>query len=90
MQGILLTQADEVGEVVEMALRMGYRHIDEAAMYGNQDGVGRTFTKLFKEGTIKREDIWVTSKVCILFLPTISVTLGRHRKSTPLHSALHF
>ncbi|BDA44611.1 Aldo-keto reductase family 4 member C10 [Coccomyxa sp. Obi] len=54
---------DEVGSVVEQALRMGYRHIDEAAMYGNQDGVGRTFTKLFKEGKIKREDIWVTSKL---------------------------
>lgn len=49
---------------MEQALRMGYRHIDEAAMYGNQEGVGRTFTKLFKEGVIKREDIWVTSKVC--------------------------
>lgn len=63
----VLQQPDEVGSVVEQALRMGYRHIDEAAMYGNQDGVGRTFTKLFKEGKIKREDIWVTSKVCTLF-----------------------
>ncbi len=60
---VLLLQADEVGAVVEKALRLGYRHIDEAAMYGNQEGVGRTFTKLFKEGKIKREDIWVTSKV---------------------------
>lgn len=53
----------KVGEAVEIALNEGYRHIDCAATYGNEPEVGEAFKKVFSEGNIKREDVWVTSKL---------------------------
>ena len=41
------------------ALRVGYRHIDTAKAYGNEEGVGQSI----KESGIKREDIFITSKI---------------------------
>lgn len=32
-------------------------------MYDNQDEIGRALHKVFKEGKIKREHVWITSKV---------------------------
>ncbi len=46
-------------ESVKAALECGYRHIDTAAMYGNEASVGRAV----KESGIKREDIFITSKL---------------------------
>ena len=31
-------------------------------MYGNQEEIGAALERLFSEGTIKREDMWITSK----------------------------
>jgi diketogulonate reductase-like aldo/keto reductase len=51
---------DRVGaRVVEQALRLGYRHIDAALIYGNEREVGEG---LHASG-VKREDIFVTTKV---------------------------
>lgn len=46
-------------DAVKVALEAGYRHIDAAAIYGNEVGVG----KGIKESGIAREEIFVTSKV---------------------------
>ncbi|KAK9867786.1 hypothetical protein WJX84_000654 [Apatococcus fuscideae] len=48
---------------VRTALESGYRHIDCASAYSNQDTVGKTFQEVFAEGTVARDDIWVTSKL---------------------------
>lgn len=53
----------EVGEAVKIALQNGYRHIDCAATYGNEAEIGKAFADTFKEGKIKREEVWVTSKL---------------------------
>lgn len=53
----------KVGEAVEIALQEGYRHIDCAATYGNEPEIGETLTKIFSKGEIKREDVWITSKL---------------------------
>lgn len=50
---------DEVVDAVKYALDTGYRHIDTAAAYKNEKGVG----KAIAESDVKREDIFVTSKV---------------------------
>lgn len=35
-------------------------------MYENQDEIGRTLNKVFKQdGKINREDVWITSKACV-------------------------
>jgi alcohol dehydrogenase (NADP+) len=53
----------KVGEAVKIALNNGYRHIDCAATYGNEAEIGSTFKEVFARGKIKREDVWVTSKL---------------------------
>ena len=54
---------EEVEEAVKIALQAGYRHIDCAATYGNEAGVGKAFSYAFSEGKINREDVWITSKL---------------------------
>lgn len=53
----------EVGNAVKIALNNGYRHIDCAATYGNEAEIGEAFTEVFSEGKIKREEVWITSKL---------------------------
>ena len=48
---------------VYIAIKNGYRLIDTARYYGNEAGVGRGVRKAIKEGIIKREDIFITSKI---------------------------
>ncbi len=49
----------EAQRAVESALAQGYRHIDTAAMYGNEDAVGAGIAA----SGVARENIFVTTKV---------------------------
>ena len=56
--------SDEQAEnSVYWALRDGYRMIDTARIYGNETGVGRGIRRAINEGIVKREDIFVTTKM---------------------------
>lgn len=57
--GTWLSKPKEVENAVEAALRAGYRHIDAAAIYQNEEEVGRGI----KASGVPREEIFVTSKV---------------------------
>lgn len=52
-----------VGQAVEQALDLGYRHFDCAAIYGNEAEIGATLAKAFTKGLVKREELWITSKL---------------------------
>lgn len=53
----------EVKKAVKDAIDVGYRHIDTAAIYGNEVEIGEVLTELFKNGILKREDLFITSKL---------------------------
>ena len=55
--------AEEVQNAVRMAIRMGYRHFDGAACYGNEKEIGKVYKEAFDEGVVKREDLFIVSKV---------------------------
>ncbi|GFZ02267.1 NAD(P)-linked oxidoreductase superfamily protein [Actinidia rufa] len=52
-----------VGKAVATAVKVGYRHIDCAQCYGNEKEVGLVLKKLFEDGIVKREELFVTSKL---------------------------
>lgn len=54
---------DQVATAVDLAIRLGYRHLDCAAVYGNEKEIGAVLKRLFAEGVVKREELWITSKV---------------------------
>lgn len=61
--GVLRIDNDEVSQVVENAIEAGYRHIDGAAGYENEQGVGRGITQAGFANGEARKALWVTTKV---------------------------
>lgn len=58
--GVYLSEdGKEVINAIKWALEAGYRHIDTASIYNNEEGVGAGI----KESNVPREDIFVVSKV---------------------------
>ncbi|MDR3328598.1 MAG: aldo/keto reductase [Prevotellaceae bacterium] len=55
--------APTIARAVEAAIRAGYRHIDCAAVYGNEKEIGAAIAKVIAEGVATREELWITSKV---------------------------
>jgi alcohol dehydrogenase (NADP+) len=51
--------ADEVAAAVKGAIAAGYRHLDCASVYGNEDRIGLAI----QEAGIAREELWITSKL---------------------------
>lgn len=54
---------EEVSVAVDVALEVGYRHIDTAFMYQNEAAIGNTLKKWFDSGKLKREDVFIVTKV---------------------------
>ena len=62
--GTFLQPSDEVCEQSCLtALRAGYRHIDTAHAYNDEEGVGRAVKTFLVESGTPREQIWITSKL---------------------------
>jgi alcohol dehydrogenase (NADP+) len=53
---------EDIAEAVKGAISVGYRHIDCAAVYGNEHLIGKSFQEAMHAG-IKREELWITSKI---------------------------
>ncbi|XP_059508248.1 prostaglandin F synthase 2-like isoform X3 [Stegostoma tigrinum] len=53
----------ETVKAVKAGIEIGYRHFDGALMYGNEDEVGEAIRAKIADGTVKREDIFYTSKL---------------------------
>ncbi|MFD1776270.1 aldo/keto reductase [Paenibacillus rhizophilus] len=56
-------EGPELENAVKTAIKHGYRSIDTAAIYGNEEGVGRGIRQGLEVAGIGREELFVTSKV---------------------------
>lgn len=57
--GVWRVEDEVAADVVAQAIRAGYRHIDTAAIYGNEEGVGRAVAA----SGVPREELFITTKV---------------------------
>lgn len=57
------TEPGEIKRALTAAVKAGYRLIDCAANYGNQKEVGETLAALFADGVVKREELFIVSKL---------------------------
>ena len=53
---------EQVSDAVKGAIKVGYRHIDCASVYGNEKQIGQTLKAVIDEG-VQRDELWVTSKL---------------------------
>ncbi|MGK2904751.1 MAG: aldo/keto reductase [Desulfuromonadales bacterium] len=53
----------DVDKAVREAIRIGYRHIDCATIYGNEVEIGKALAGAIQAGEVKREELWITSKL---------------------------
>lgn len=61
--GVFQVENDTTAEIVKNAIELGYRSIDTAAIYGNETGVGEGIKLALASTGLKREDLFITSKV---------------------------
>ena len=61
--GTWKSEPGEVYAAVRAAIKAGYRHVDCAWIYQNEAEIGNAFADAFAEGDVKREELWVTSKL---------------------------
>ena len=58
-----LSEGDCKSVVLDAILNKNYRHIDTASFYKNEDVIGDALQEVFASGKIKREEIFITTKL---------------------------
>lgn len=61
--GTWKSEPGAVYDAVLEALRTGYRHIDCAPIYGNEEEVGEALADAFENDIVSRDELWITSKL---------------------------
>ncbi|CAL5060650.1 unnamed protein product [Urochloa decumbens] len=61
--GVWRMEKPAIRSLIHSALRIGYRHLDCAADYQNEAEVGDALVEAFQTGLVKREDLFITTKL---------------------------
>jgi diketogulonate reductase-like aldo/keto reductase len=61
--GTSLSDRTKTHSAVKTAVEVGFRHLDAAERYRNEAEVGAALKELFADGTVRREDLFVTTKL---------------------------
>ncbi|KAF3336157.1 NADP-dependent D-sorbitol-6-phosphate dehydrogenase-like protein [Carex littledalei] len=61
--GVWRMEGKSIRDLLLSAIKIGYRHFDCAADYQNEAEVGEAFEEAFKSGLVKREDLFITTKL---------------------------
>jgi len=61
--GTSLSDNRKTRDAVKTAVEVGFRHLDAAERYRNEAEVGAALEELFARGTVRREDLFVTTKL---------------------------
>ena len=65
-----LGSEEDIKNSIKKALEIGYRHIDTASFYGNEEAIG----KALKESNVKREEIFLATKLALdEFMPNVKL-----------------
>src|SRR4051794_18216905 len=60
--GTLIPDSVATRQATKTALEVGFRHFDCSERYRNEEAVGDAMQEVFKAGTIRRKDVFVTTK----------------------------
>jgi alcohol dehydrogenase (NADP+) len=61
--GTLIPDLGETKQATKAALGVGFRHLDCAERYRNEEAVGDAMREMFEAGTVQREELFVTTKL---------------------------
>jgi len=61
--GTYLSKRNDVYDAVIEAIRIGYRHIDCASVYGNEAEIGEALKFVLENGIVRRDELFITSKL---------------------------
>ncbi|MCK8122675.1 aldo/keto reductase [Pseudoalteromonas sp. 2CM32C] len=61
--GLWKVAQEDCAQTVYQAIKAGYRHLDCAADYGNEEQVGDGIAQAINDGLCTREELWITSKL---------------------------
>nr|GEZ93721.1 NADP-dependent D-sorbitol-6-phosphate dehydrogenase [Tanacetum cinerariifolium] len=61
--GVWRMEGKDIKDLLINAIKIGYRHFDCAADYQNETEVGEALAEAFKTGLVKREDLFITTKL---------------------------
>src|ERR1700739_3161424 len=61
--GTSLSDRTKTRDAVKAAVKVGFRHLDAAERYRNEAEVGAALKELFADGTVRRDELFVTTKL---------------------------
>ena len=61
--GTLIPDPVATKQAIKTALEVGFRHFDCAERYRNEEAVGAAMQEVFKVGKVRRQDVFVTTKI---------------------------